>query len=58
MVFFFKSLFIYFWLHEVLVTACGPLVAVRGLLFIAVHGLLTAVASLGVEHRLQVKGLQ
>ena len=30
----------------------------RGLLFVAVHRLLTAVASLVAEHRLQARGLQ
>ena len=46
-------LFIYFWLRWVFVavrglfSSCGK----RGLLFVAVHGLLIAVASL-VEHRL------
>ena len=56
--FFFKInlfiLFIYFWLHWVFVAACGlSLVVVSGgLLFVAVHGLLIAVASLVVEHGL------
>ena len=49
--FFFK--FIYFWLHWVFVavrafSSCGE----QGLLFIAVCGLLTAVASLVAEHGL------
>ena len=46
--------FIYFWLHWVFVAVLGLslVVASRGLLFVAVHGLLTAVASLVVEHRL------
>ena len=50
---FFKNLF-YFWLRWVFVAAhglfssCGE----RGLLFIAVHGLLIAVASLVAEHGL------
>ena len=35
-------------------SSCGK----RGLLFIAVHGLLTTVASLVAEHRLQVRGPQ
>ena len=45
---------IYFWLHWVFVVAhrlfssCGE----QGLLFVAVHGLLIAVASLVAEHRL------
>ena len=30
----------------------------RGLLFVVVHGLLTVVASLVAEHRLEVRGLQ
>ena len=40
-------LFIYFWLGWVFVAACGLLSSCgeRGLLFFAVHGLLTAVAS-------------
>ena len=51
--FFIINLFIYFWLCWVFVAAwafssCGE----RGLLFVAVHGLLNAVASLVVEHRL------
>ena len=46
-------LFIYFWLHWVLVVACGlfSTCGERGLLFVVVHGLLVAVASL-VEHGL------
>ena len=45
--------FIYFWLHWVFVAArafssCGE----RGLLFVAVHGFLIAVASLVAEHGL------
>ena len=50
-----KNLFIYlFWLRWVFVAArglfssCGE----RGLLFVAVHGLLIAVASLVAKHRL------
>ena len=35
-------------------SSCGG----HGLLFIAMHGLLTAVASLVAEHRLQAHGLQ
>ena len=35
-------------------SSCGK----RGLLFFAVHGLLTAVASLVAEHGLQAHGLQ
>ena len=54
--FFYKFiyLFICFWLHWVFVavhglfSSCGE----RGLLFIAVHGLLIPVASLVVEHGL------
>ena len=50
---------IYFWLHWVFVAArsfssCGE----RGLLFIAVRGLLTAVASLVAEHALSACELQ
>ena len=52
---FFKKfiLFIYFWLRWVFVavprlSSCGE----RGLLFVAVRGLLIAVASLVVEHGL------
>ena len=50
----FIYLFIYFWLRWVFVAArrlfssCGK----RGLLFVAARGLLIAVASLVVEHRL------
>ena len=53
-VFFFLYKFIYFWLRWVFVagrglfSSCGE----RGLLFVAVHGLLIAVASLVVEHGL------
>ena len=52
--FFFYYLFIYFWLHWVFVavrglfSSCGE----RGLLFVAVRGLLIAVASLVAEHGL------
>ena len=35
-------------------SSCGE----RGLLFVAVRGLLIVVASLVAEHRLQVRGLQ
>ena len=47
-------LFIYFWPHWVFVAAHGlSLVAASGgLLFVVVHGLLTVVAFLVVEHRL------
>ena len=47
-------LFIYLWLCWVFVAARGLLSSggERGLLFIAVHGPLTAVASLGAEHGL------
>ena len=47
-------LFIYFWLLWVFVAACGLFSSCgeRGLLFIAVHGLLVAVASLVAEHGL------
>ena len=47
-------LFIYFWLRWVFVAACGlPLVAASGgLLFLAMRGLLIAVASLVAEHGL------
>ena len=50
---------IYFWLNWVFIavhafSSCGE----QGLLFIAVHGLLTAAASLAVEHRLRVHGLE
>ena len=54
--FIYLYLFIYyFWLHWVFVAAHGlSLVAVSGgLLFVAVHGLLIAVASLAAEHGLQ-----
>ena len=51
--FFFKLINIYFWLLWVFVavrafSSCGE----RGLLFVAVWGLLIAVASLVAEHRL------
>ena len=50
--FFLINLFIYFWLHWVFVAvrvfSCGE----RRLLFVAVHGLLIAVASLVAELRL------
>ena len=51
---FFKNKFIYFWLHWVFVVVHGLslLAASRGLLFVAVPGLLIAVASLVAEHRL------
>ena len=47
-------LLIYFWLRWVFIAACGlSLVAAsRGYSFIAVRGLLIAVASLVAEHRL------
>ena len=53
-VYLFSNLSIYLWLHWVftaargLVSSCGE----RGLLFVAVRGLLIVVASLAVEHRL------
>ena len=48
------NLFIYFWLHWVFVAVQGLCLVVEswGLLFVAVHGLLIAVASLVVEHGL------
>ena len=51
---------IYFWLSWVFVAARGlSLVAASGgLFFVAVHGVLTAVASLVVEHGLQASGIQ
>ena len=45
---FYFILFIYFWLHWVFIPSCGE----RRLLFVAVHGLLVAVASLVAEHGL------
>ena len=46
-------LFIYFWLHWVLVAVQAvSSFGEQGLLFVAVHGLLIAVASLVAEHRL------
>ena len=47
-------LFMYFWLHWVLVAVFGLslVVASRGYSLLAVLGLLTAVASLVAEHRL------
>ena len=52
--FFFFLNFIYFWLRWVFIAACrlSLVAASGGLLFVAVHGLLTAVASLVVEHEL------
>ena len=54
--FFFSNLFILFvcfWLHWVLIAArASSSYSKRGLLFVAVHGLLSAVASLVVEHGL------
>ena len=51
-------LFIYFWLCWVSVAATFSSCREWGLLFVAVHGLLIAVASLVAEHGLQVHGLQ
>ena len=56
---YFKSHFIYFWLHWGLCcvrafSGCSK----QGLLFVAVHRLLIAVASLVAEHRLWVRELQ
>ena len=47
---------VYLWLHWVSVSALGPPLAVAGGSYslVAVHRLLTEVASLVVEHRLQV----
>ena len=47
-------LFIYFWLRQVCIAACGLslVVASRGLLFVAVRGFLVKVASLVSEHGL------
>ena len=58
--FIYLFVYIYFQLHWVLVAARGLslVMASRGLLFVAVHGLLTAVASLVAEHGLQAHGLQ
>ena len=54
LVFSFLNKFIYFWLPWVFVAACGLSFSCgeRGLLFVAVRGLLIAVASLVAEHRL------
>ena len=51
---FFKILFIYFWLHWVFIAVRGLSLVnrERGLLFVAVRGLLIVVASLVVEHGL------
>ena len=56
-----KNLFIYLFLaalglhcFTLTLSSCGE----RGLLLIAVHGLLIEVASLVVEHRLQARRLQ
>ena len=52
------NLFIYLWLCWVFVAVRGlSLVAGSGLLFVVVHGLLIAVASLVAEHGLQACGL-
>ena len=52
-------LFIYLWLRWVFVAVWAfSSRGKQGLLFIAVHGLLTAVASLVVEHGLYARGLQ
>ena len=47
-------LFIYFWLCWVFIAVCGlsSSCGERGLLFVAVHGLLIAATSLVAEHRL------
>ena len=52
--FLFLNLFIfYFWLHFVFIAACGlSHCGERGLLFVVVHELLIALASLVAEHRL------
>ena len=56
----FKKILFYLWLCLVFIathrlfSGCSE----RGLLFVAVHGLLTVVASLVVEYGLQVRGLQ
>ena len=52
--FFFFNKFIYFWLHWVFVAARGLSLSCgeQGLLFVAVHGLLIAVASLVGERGL------
>ena len=54
-----KKLFLYFWLHWVCLALWGlSLVVASGVLrFIAVHRLLTAVASLVAEYRLYANGL-
>ena len=58
--FFFKELFIYFWLHWVCVAACGLCLvdASRGYSLVAMHRLLVAMASFIVEHKLLVWRLQ
>ena len=61
LVYLFICLFIYlFWLRWVFIAVHGlSLTAVKwGLLFIAVRGLLIAMASLVAEHGLQACGLQ
>ena len=58
--FFFKFIyFIYFYfcLHWVFVAVRRLSCVERGLLFVAVRGLLIVVASLVAEHRLQARGL-
>ena len=54
--FYFIFIFIYFWLRWVFVWVFFSCIE-WGLLFVAVRGLLIAVASLVAEHRLQVHGL-
>ena len=49
---FLKFLFIYFWLHWVFALPAGFSCGERGQLFVAMRGLLIAVASLVVEHGL------
>ena len=56
-----KNLFIYLFLAALGLRCCSRAFSScseRGLLFIAVRGLLNAVASLVAEHRLQARGLQ
>ena len=58
--FYFSILFIYLFLAALGLPCCVHAFSScreRGLLLVAVHGLLIAVASLVAEHRLQARGL-
>ena len=57
--FFFKYVFIYFWLHWIFITVCRLYLVVGSLGFslVAVLSFLTAAASLVMEHKLSVYGI-